>query len=333
MYFVFLMFPFSEQTTIWLILAAIVGGVSLYSAQAARMRRLVAVTAILIAFAYLLPTVFLWSSAYGRHFQSPYEILMIAIYDPLGVGAVLTGAIWGWISRQMTRGIFLLAAAVLPSLAAAGYVLERQRVPDAACARQALFEIGDLTIAMPREEWSRSTFASGVLDQAWYGDYADGPNAKPDVRAFCRASDRGHERVRLYHLWISTSLPSAHRRANCESGIVQSELQAYCIAATRTKLNVVQLYARSDGLAKPSSGQFNQAAMDRVLSSGQQSGVRCNKNTANPRHERYCTIWFQLRPEVLAVSSARVGTPTDGEDSVADASVVLNQLISTLRTD
>jgi hypothetical protein len=196
-----------------------------------------------------------------------------------------------------------------------------------------LFEIGDLTVAMPRTVWTSSRWAEGTPAQKWYGDYGDWLGAKPSVRALCLASNGGRETVRLYHLWITSRLSGHHREENCGSGSVQEDLRAYCAAAARTQLTVVQLYARPDGRASPSSSQFDEERINRALVAGERAGIRCNESLPDPERGRYCSIWFDLTPDVQVVSSARLGPPVDNEDPVADAIVVLQELMSTLTPD
>jgi hypothetical protein len=107
---------------------------------------------------------------------------------------------------------------------------------------------------------------------------------------------------------------------------------AYCAAIARTKLTVVQLYARPDGLPNPSLSHFSVEPITRALSAGQREGYRCSDGTNGPQI-RYCTIWQQLTTDLLAVSSAELGVPGVDDDPVSDAAVLLQELTLSLGSE
>jgi hypothetical protein len=174
--------------------------------------------------------------------------------------------------------------------------------------------------------------AAGAPEQQWQGIYGTWLGAKPDVRALCSTTDGGRETVHVHHLWLSFGWFRRRHELDCVSGSVPEDLSAYCAAIAQTRLTVVQLYARPDGLPRPSLSHFNEERMTRVLSNGERQGYHCNNSTAGP-DKRHCTIWLELAPSVLAVSSAWLGPRADNEDPVTDAAVVLETLTSMLRPE
>jgi len=241
----------------------------------------------------------------------------------------MAGLVWGRIARGFTTMAAVLLVAVLPSLAGAACLLERQRVPDAPCARHAVFAIGDIILQVPREMGARSAVAEDAPGQIWRGDYSAWPGAKPDVRALCAASGGGRDAVKVQHLWLRSNWFRKAREKTCPEAEGVQETGAYCAAAARTQLSVVQLYARPDGRPLPSLGHFSAEEVGRRLSGGETEGYRCNDATTGPM-TRYCTIWLPLSPGVLAVASAKLGPPAVGEDPVQDAAIVLGTMLSSL---
>lgn len=99
---------------------------------------------------------------------------------------------------------------------------------------------------------------------------------------------------------------------------------------TAGALSLVQFYARPDGMPIPTRSHFNYDQVVSRLSAGEKAGYhRCTDSIPGPQ-TRCCTIWQPLTPEVLAVSTAKLGPVSDRETPVADAQVALRTLLSHL---
>ncbi|MEJ2015364.1 MAG: hypothetical protein P8X61_07040 [Limibacillus sp.] len=277
---------------------------------------------------FLIALAWPWLIALGLGLDA-YTTMLASHFSGLSLLAVTLGAFWGLAARRVTAGALSLLVAGLPALAGAGYVLERQRVPDAPCAERALFDVGDLSLEIPRGMSALSAEAKGGPEQAWEGSYGPWSGAKPEIRRLCLASDGGRRPVELFHLWVSFNwFKKAHREV-CEGNEVPDDFAPYCAAVARTELTVVQLYARSDGMPIPTRSHFNYDQVVSRLSAGETSGALCKDSTLGPQ-TRYCTIWLPLTPDVLAVSTAKLGPVSDGETPVADAQLALRTLLERL---
>ncbi len=315
------MLPFHDDT-IALLALALLGAVSASLAlRHGRLRRGLEALGLAIAL--------LWPWPIAIHVGLDHVFIQAALY--LGVGTflvLLLGTGWGLWCRRLPNRSAALALVLLPALAAAGYGLERQRVPDAPCAERAWFHIGELSLLVPRSTGVQSVRADPSA-AGWQGRYSLWVGDKPDVRAYCGVSAGGLEPVSVAHLWLSASGFVKRRRAECLPGAGAAPA-GVCAALERTALTVVQFYARPDGMPGPSLGQFDHRLVGQAIAAGEGDGHRCPQ--ANPATgTRHCTIWHRLGPQLLAVSSARLGLPEDGTDPTADARVLLEALLVELR--
>jgi len=318
------MFPWHEDTAAFLALAILGGMCALFASARRRWRWRPCAALCLVAAIWPWPlTLAVGLDGY---------VIESALYLSIGtVLAVVMGGICGlgcrWIDAKSARR----AAAILPALLAAGWVLERQRVPDAPCAQRAVFRIGDQTLAIPRAMGARSVRAGDAPEQAWQGNYSDWTGDKPAVRALCQATSGGRNVMAVSHLWLSVSGFRKHHQADCERGGPPEKLAAYCEAVARTRLTVVQLYARPDGLPHPSLSHFPVEAVVDALKGGEMAGVRCDSPVGADK-QRHCTVWQPVSPEVLAVAAAVHGPPLENEAALADAAAELAAVIARLRT-
>ena len=76
----------------------------------------------------------------------------------------------------------------------------------------------------------------------------------------------------------------------------------------------------------PTRRHFNYDQVVSRLSDGEKAGYRCKDSTSGPQ-TRCCTIWQPLTPEVLAVSTAKLGSVSDRETPVADGQLALRTLL------
>ena len=316
------MFPLHEDTIFNLGLIAVGGSMAVFTAWYGRF--ISWMYAILLTIALLWP----WPIAYVLGLDH-YTITAALYLSTFTLLAVSVGTVWGLATRRVSAGTVSLIVALLPALAGAAYLLERQRVPDALCAERALFSIGDLKIKIPREMGAQSAVASGAPEQVWQGSYSDWPGAKPNVRTLCFESDMGRETIKVSHLWFPFRWFRNKHEGDCALNQVPDELASYCDASDQTRLVVVQLYARPDGKPLPTLGQFNSEGVIDALLTKETSGYRCSD--LNPvTQTRFCTIWLRLSPVVLSVSTAKLGPAIEGEYPVADAEVMLRTATSRL---
>ena len=240
-------------------------------------------------------------------------------------GALLVGLVWGILARRIAGVLPMALVALAPSLAASAFLLERQRVPEAPCAAEVEFHIGDLRLRVPRGIGLHSVEAEGAPAQAWEGYYSDHPGGKAHVRALCRATDGGTKPIEVTHIWMSFSSFRRELKAGCESGVAPSSRPDTCDALARTEPTIVQLYALPDGVALPSLGQFNPSLITQAQADGAREGYRCGDSTQGPQR-RFCTVWQQVTPRVFAVSSVWLGPFQEGEDPLADSVLLLDEL-------
>ncbi len=317
------MFSLHEATIFLLAVVAVGTGMAGLTAMRGWMgpRR----TALLFVVGLMWP----WPIAAYLGFDS--YTLTIGLYFSLWTTVALcVGLVWGLIARRAAAGAtVMIVAALIPGLAGALFVLERQRVPDATCAAEVEVHIGALRLAVPRDIGIRSVTADGAPAQAWEGIYSDWPGAKPDVRAICLASADGRTPVAVTHVWLSFSWFRQEIEAVCENALSAPRLGAVCAAAARTTPTVVQFYARPDGRPAPSLSHFNPTLITQALSADEREGYRCSDSTIGPG-TRYCTMWYQLVPEILVVASAKIGMQQDGEDPLADTILLIDALIRQL---
>ncbi|MCU0853339.1 MAG: hypothetical protein MUF63_00145 [Rhodobacteraceae bacterium] len=212
-----------------------------------------------------------------------------------------------------------------PSLAVSAFLLELQRVPEAPCAAEVEFHIGDLRLSVPRGIGLHSVEADGAPAQAWEGHYSDHPGGTAHVRALCRATDGGTKPIEVTYIWMSFSSFRRELKAGCESGAARLSGPDICDALARTEPTIVQFYAMPDGVALPSPGQFNPSLISQARADGEREGYRCGDSTLGPQH-RFCTVWQQATPRVFAVSSVWLGPFLEGEDPLADSVILLDEL-------
>lgn len=244
--------------------------------------------------------------------------------------ALLVGLVWGLIAQRVVAGTIAVAAvAIIPPFAGSAYVLERQRIPNAPCATEVEFHIGKLQLAVPRDLGVYSVVSDGAPAQVWEGRYGEQPSAKPDVRALCSVTDNGRSPVDVAYLLVSFNWFKRELEKACESGTGVSQPSAGCTAQTRTTPTVVQFYARPDGMPSPSRSYFDAGLVNDARAKGELDGYRCKDSKIGPS-TRYCTVWYQLSPEVLVVSSAKLGPEQKNEDPLADTIVLLDALIQRL---
>jgi hypothetical protein len=318
------MFPLHEDTILVLALLTAGGAMAVFISWHGR------VFSWACAILFFVALIWPWPIALALGLD-PFTTLMAIRYGGFTLLALCAGAVWGLAARRVTAGALAFAVACLPALGGAAYLLERQRVPDAACAERALFGIGGISIAVPRSLSVRSVQAGDdAPKQAWDGFYGPETGAKPDVRRLCQASAGGRNQLQVQHLMISSSWSGRARRADCETGQVPEDLASFCAALERTQLTVVQLYARPDGMPVPTLSLFDGDAVAGRISAGETAGYLCKDGATGPQ-TRYCTIWLQLTPEVLAVASAKLGPASNKETPLADARVVLRGLMTHLR--
>lgn len=255
----------------------------------------------------------------------PYTIDAAIYAGAWTAGALLAGLVWGVLARRIAGFLPVLLVALAPWLAGSAYLLERQRVPDAACAAEVEFHIGDLELTVPRDFDLRSVATEGAPAQEWEGYYGDEPGGKPHVRALCRITEGGTKPIEVAHIWMTFGSFRRELEANCESGADLSSRQPVCDALARMQPTIVQFYAIPDGVTLPSLGQFNPDLITRARADGEREGYRCGDSTQGPQR-RYCTVWQQVTPEVFAVSSAWLGPFQEGEDPLADSIILLGEL-------
>ena len=312
------MFPLHESTILLLAMTAVVAGTAVWVA----LRR----QPVLWRSALLLVASVAW----------PWPVASILGLDSYTMGAaflagawttvaVLAGLIWGSMVRRISGALPVALVALIPSLVGAAFLLERQRVPEAACAAEVEFHIGDLRLVVPRSLGLHSVAADGAPAQTWEGYYGDELGGKPHVRSLCRATDGGTRPIEINHAWMSFSSFRRHLEAECDSGSVPPSRLGVCDALSRMEPTVVQLYAMPEGIDLPSLGQFNPALITEARARGQREGYRCNDSTQGPQR-RFCTVWQLMTPDVFAVSSAWLGPIQESEFPLADSAVLLGEL-------
>jgi len=318
------MFPLHEDTIALLAVIAVGAGMAVFVAHRKVMR--IWIVAILL-FGLIWP----WpiASYLGLNHYTITGAFYLGIWTTIALAA---GAVWGSVARHLKVRVVMAVVAILPSLVGSAYLLERQRVPDEPCSVRAVFRIGELSLAVPRDMGIRTLVTSGAPNQAWAGTYSHWIGDKPEVRALCLATNGGRETLDVTHLWFSFSGFRRDHKDDCESGAVPASLRPYCTAIHRTQLNVVQFYARTDGMPFPSLSYFNAELISGALLAGESEGYRCGDATSSTG-TRYCTIWQRLNQDIVVVSSAELGPALDDEDPVADAAVAIEALTRTLRQD
>lgn len=314
------MFPFHEDTIFQLAILSVGACMAFFTALRGWMGPWRAVI--------LLTAGLAWPWPIAAYFGFDSYTLTVGLYLSAWTAiALFTGLVWGLIARRVAS--VLVIVALFPWIAGSAYVMERQRVPDAACAAEVEVHIGNVMLPVLRAIGFRSVTADGAPAPTWEGIYSDWAGAKPDVRALCRATDSGLAPVQVAHVWLSFSWFRRELETACESGSGALPMGAVCAAAARTTPTVIQLYARPDGIPAPSLSHFNTELITQAQSEGEPEGYRCGDSTVGPSI-RYCTIWFHLEPEVLVVASAKLGHQRDGENPLADTILLIDAMLSRL---
>lgn len=312
------MFPLHESTSLLLAMAAVTGCAAAFTALCGRPALWRSALLLIAGAAWPWPV----AAILGL---DPYLIGAAIYAGAWTAGALLAGLIWGVLARRIAGILPVVLVALAPSFAVSAFLLERQRIPEATCAAEVEFHIGDLRLTVPRGFGLRSVKAEGAPAPQWEGYYGDELGGKPHVRALCRATDGGTRPIEVTHIWMSLSTFRRGLEAQCESGAFLPSRQPVCDALARTEPVIVQFYATSDGLTLPSLGQFNSVLIAQARADGEHDGFRCKNSTMGP-HRRYCTVWKQVTPIVFAVSSVWLGPVREGEDPLADSSVLMKDL-------
>ncbi|MCR9148581.1 MAG: hypothetical protein NXH83_00260 [Rhodobacteraceae bacterium] len=312
------MFPLHESTSLLLVMAAVAASAAAFTAF--RERPALTLCAILLIVGAAWP----WPVALFLGLD--HYTIGAAIYaGAWTAGVLLAGLAWGALARRVAGVLPVVLVTLAPWLAGSAYLLERQRVPDASCAAEVEFHVGDLKLTVPRGFGLRSVAAEAAPAQEWEGSYGDGPGGKPHVRALCRVTKGGTEPIEVSHIWMSFGSFRRELEAACESGAAPSSRQPACAALARTEPTIVQFYATPEGISLPSLGQFNPDLIAQARRDGEREGYICGDSTRGPQL-RYCTVWQQVTPEVFAVSSVRLGPFQEGEDPLADSVILLEDL-------
>lgn len=261
-----------------------------------------------------------------------YTIDVALFMSVWSFGTLTAGLLWGLVVRRLSAGALAIAAALFPSVAGAAYLLERQRVPEARCAVEATFRVGELALDVPRALGASSRQGTDAPDQAWSGRYGIHTSAKPDVRRLCRMTENGETALEVTHLWLSARIQSDKLKTQCAGDPAGAADRRLCAAFERARPAVYQFYARPDGRPVPSLGQFRSSRVEDARSAGEIDGFRCNEGT-NRTGERYCTFWHQLTPDTLAVASGRLVPFEVGEAPLDDAIVLIRDFVELLETD
>jgi hypothetical protein len=246
-----------------------------------------------------------------------YTLTAAMMVSGLTLGALVAGALWGLVVRRLGATPPPLVWMVVPVLVLAGGALEYQRVPNAACAQAAPFVIGDLSLRVPRAMSTLSKTGEGYPVQDWQGSYSAHPINKPDVRALCRATQNGTTPVQVSHLWISAS---DYRRFLEEACALKGG--EVCDALAQTRPAVLQLYSLEMDTVPLSMGQFPGHTVQEARGKGTLEGVSCSPST-DARGRTWCHAWYQVTPEVYAVTTA--WTQEGTQEQVLDNLKVLTQ--------
>ncbi|MGB3405873.1 MAG: hypothetical protein WBA67_00120 [Jannaschia sp.] len=316
------MLPLSEQVIVLLALIAVSGAAAIGIALSKSFG--VGRTVLFLAVALLWP----WPIAAALGLDG-YTMRYAMMYGLWTAGFVVVGMIWAQLARRLARGSagVLLMLVAVPSLGAAAYVLEDQRIPEAPCADRALFAIGDLTVAVPREVGARSMVAADGPDQVWQGEYGAWVGAKQEVRDLCRATDGGRESLRVVQLSIPVAKIRRQLASDCAAG---TGTAAVCAALERTELTILQMHDMPDGRPGLTLGLFDAGSIATAITSGETRGIACSTGPAAP-DERYCTIWQAGLSGTLVLMAARLGPEQAGEDPAGDAAILLAAVLDALR--
>lgn len=312
------MFPLFTSTSLLLAVTALSACTAALTALRGPPRRWRAALLVAVGALWVLPL----AAMVG---PDPYTINAALLAGAWTSGALLAGLVWGVLARRVAGGLPAVLVALFPGLAVSAYLLERQRVPQAPCASEVVFRIGDLELTLPRRFGLRSERPIGAPAQDWEGAYSEWPGAKSHVRALCRATDGGTRPIEVSHIWLRFSPFRRDLEAECDSGAALSSRPHVCEALARVQPTIVQFYSNLQGMALPSFGQFNADSILQARADGNLEGYRCNDSTRGPE-QRHCVIWHEVTPDVFAVSSAWAGPYRVDEDLRADSAILLEEL-------
>lgn len=318
------MLPLSEDTILWVVGLVLLAATALYTSTQGLQRPRVYAVIIILALLWPLPIAFV----VGLHH---YTIMAAGIVSLGGLAIIVIGTLYGLAARRLTGRQYRFLLIIVPAILSVGFVLERQRVPDAACAQQADFVIGDLALTIPIEMGVRSVTADGKPPAKWEGGYSDWKGAKPSVRQFCFASRYGRDAIHVSHLWFPVSWFRKQHEASCAADPAPSDLAAYCHAMRHTRLTVVQLFEDNNRTPGPSLGHFNTQRVHAALAQGEIAGFYCGEQL-DAAKSRYCHIWLPVNSRLLAIMSARVSSVTGNEDILLHAETALRAVITALAT-
>jgi hypothetical protein len=152
------MFPLHENTVLVLVFLLVGACIASFTAMRGRVPVWELVFVLLISLAWP------WPIALNIGLDH-YAITMASYLSFLTFVAVACGSAWGLVARRLNGWVLIFAAAIAPSVTAGVYMIERQRVPNAPCSVNASFEIGGLTLVVPREMGARSATAEGAPEQ------------------------------------------------------------------------------------------------------------------------------------------------------------------------
>ncbi|MEL6101253.1 MAG: hypothetical protein AAFV87_12475 [Pseudomonadota bacterium] len=319
------MFPLAVNTVLLLVLIALLASAATFTTLRGWPKAWLATLLLFVGATWPWPiAVFLGLDYYTTR---------VAFYaSAWTAGAILVGLVWGVLARRVSTTGPVLLVALAPPLVLSAYLLERQRVPDARCASEVDFTIGNLDLTIPRHIGLASVETDGVLSQEWAGSYGDGANGKPDVRALCRATNGGTEPIRVAHIRLSFSAFRRDLEAECENEATQPSSRPLCRALTLTQPTVVQFYSYPEGMSLPTLGLFTSDTVVQARAGGALQGFECNDSTKGPER-RHCKIWQDVTPDVFIVFSAWAGPEEEGEDLVATSEPLLEDFISRLSAD
>ncbi len=319
------MFPLHESTSLLLAMTAVVACAAVWVALRGQPALWRSALLLIVGAAWPWPVAALLG-------LNTYTMGAAFLAGAWTAGSLLAGLVWGGLARRIPGALPVALVALIPSLVGTAFLLERQRVPEAACAVEVEVHIGDLSLAVPRGLGFQSVAADGAPAQAWEGYYGNESGGKPHVRALCRATDGGTKPIEVTHAWMSFSSFRRDLESECDSGSVLPSRLGVCDALARMQPTIVQLHAMPESITLPSLGQFNPALIAEARANGEREGYRCNDSTNGPQR-RFCTVWQQVTPEVFAVLSAWLGPVQEGEDPLADSAVLVGELKTKLSAE
>ena len=319
------MFPIHESTGLLLVTLAVAAGAAVFVALRGWIGFWRAALIVVIGVG--------WPWPIAVYLGLDHYIIRAALYASGWTGlALFSGALWGVLVNRVFGSLPVVLMSLLPSVALSAYLLERQRVPDNACAMAVEFRIGDLRLNVPRSMGLRAIDNDSTPAKMWEGAYGESPSVKRDVRALCRISEGGRKPVDAEHVWLSFGWMRKELERECEAGELGTSQLSLCQAVAKPEPTVAQFYAGEHGAVLPSLGHFNSQQLAQARAEGQSAGYSCKDSTRGPQ-TRYCTVWLQLTEGVFAVSTVKLGSTEENEDPIADSIVLLEELLRRLHVE